>query len=60
MNDYQKTCPLGEPEKLKGSIGFKPQKPGYTDISCVPDHAKQLYEKVQPHYDHLYQYRLTP
>ncbi len=45
-------------EKLKGSTGLKPQKPGYTDISSAPDRAKQLYEKVRPHYEHLYEYRL--
>ncbi len=47
-------------EKLKGSTGLKPQKPGYTDISDAPDRAKQLYEQVLPHYEHLYAHRLRP
>jgi len=47
-------------EKLKGSTGLKPQKPGYTDISSAPHRAKQLYKKVRLHYEHLYQYRLIP
>ena len=47
-------------ETLKGSTGLTPQKPGYTDISSAPDHAKALYKVVQPHYEHLYQYRLIP
>ena len=46
-------------EKLKGSTGLQPQMPGYVDIETAPDYAKQLYEKCLPHYEHLYQYRLT-
>ena len=45
-------------EKLKGSTGLQPQKPGYVDINDAPDYAKELYEACLPHYEHLYQYRL--
>ena len=47
-------------ESLKNSTGLTPQEPGYTDISAAPDHAKQLYEQVLPHYQHLYAHRLKP
>ena len=45
-------------EKLKGSTGLQPQKPGYVDIADASDYAKELYDIVRPHYEHLYQYRL--
>ena len=47
-------------EKLKGSTGLSPQEPGFTDINTAPDYAKELYEEVLPHYQHLHAHRLQP
>jgi len=44
--------------KLKGSTGLMRQKPGHTDISVASDRAKELYDLVLPHYQHLYTHRL--
>lgn len=45
-------------DKLKGSTGLTPQTPGYVNIDEAPDYARTLYERVRPHYEHLYRYRL--
>jgi len=47
-------------DKLKGSTGLAPQKPGYVDINDAPAYAQELYDQVRAHYEHLYQYRLRP
>lgn len=45
-------------EKLKGSTGLTPQKPGYIDINEAPDYARKLYDMARPHYEHLHKHRL--
>lgn len=45
-------------EKLKNSTGLAPQPRGYVDIEDAPDYAKELYELVLPHYEHLHAHRL--
>jgi len=45
---------------LRNSDGLKPQKrTQYIDISEAPDRVKDVHERMQPHYEHLYQYRIT-
>ncbi len=45
-------------DKLKNSTGLAPQPRGYVDIAHAPDRAKELYELVHEHYEHLYKFRL--
>lgn len=44
---------------LRDSDGLKPQVRKYVDISEASDHARRMYELCLPHYEHLYQHRLT-
>ncbi len=44
---------------LRNSDGLKPQVRKYVDISQVPDRVKEVYQTVLPHYEALYQHRLT-
>ena len=43
---------------LRDSDGLKPQERKYIEISKAPDRVKRIYEKVLPHYEHLYSHRL--
>lgn len=46
---------------LRNSDGLKPQtRSGYVDIRDAPDRVQAVYEKMLPHYEHLYQYRIRP
>ena len=45
-------------DNLRGSDGLKPQVRRYVDISDVPEKVKRIYEKVLPHYQHLYALRM--
>ena len=45
-------------ENLRNSDGLKPQPIKHADIRQVSDRAKQIYQDILPHYQHLYQYRL--
>jgi len=45
--------------ELKKSDGLKAQPPKHVDISNAPDKAKEFYDIVLPHYEYLYQHRLT-
>jgi hypothetical protein len=44
---------------LRNSDGLKAQKRKYLDISDAPDRVKEIYDIVQPHYQHLYNHRLS-
>ena len=44
---------------LRDSDGLKPQPRKYIDISDAPDKIKQIYETVLPHYQQLYDHRLS-
>ncbi|MDH3634170.1 MAG: sulfotransferase family protein [Gammaproteobacteria bacterium] len=44
---------------LRDSTGLKPQPRQYIDISETPDRVREIYETVLPHYQHLYQCRIT-
>ena len=46
-------------DKLKNSTGLAPQPRGYVDIEDAPDRAKELYELVREHYEHMHQFRLS-
>ncbi len=44
---------------LRDSDGLKPQaRSQYIDIGEAPDRVKAVYEKMMPHYQHMYRYRL--
>lgn len=45
---------------LRASDGLKPQARKYIDIEAAPDRVKQVYQRMLPHYEHLYQFRLKP
>lgn len=46
-------------ENLRHSNGLKPQVRHYIDIAAAPDRVKAIYESVLPHYEAMYQHRLT-
>ena len=44
---------------LRNSDGLRPQpRSGYIDIAQAPDRVREVYERVLPHYEHLYAHRL--
>lgn len=44
---------------LRNSDGLKPQKrTQYININDAPDRVKEVHEKMIPHYEHMYQYRI--
>ena len=44
---------------LRDSTGLEAQPRQYIDISEAPERVQEIYETVLPHYQHLYQYRIT-
>ena len=44
---------------LAQSTGLTPQKRKYIDLENTPDRVKRVYRRMMPHYQHLYQNRLT-
>ena len=44
---------------LAQSTGLTPQKRKYVDLENTPDRVKRVYRRMMPHYQHLYQNRLT-
>ena len=44
---------------LRDSDGLKAQPRRYIDIAEAPDRVKEIYQTVLPHYEHLYQYRVS-
>ena len=46
-------------ENLRNSNGLKPQVRRYVELDNLPDRVKRIYDSVRPHYDHMYQYRLS-
>ncbi len=45
---------------LANSTGLVAQKRRYVEMKDAPDRVKQVYRRMRPHYEHLYQHRLTP
>lgn len=45
---------------LANSTGLNRQVRKYVEVADAPDRVKQVYRRMRPHYDHLYQYRLKP
>ena len=43
---------------LAQSTGLMPQKRRYVEVADAPERVKQVYRRMRPHYEHLYQYRL--
>ena len=46
-------------DNLRDSSGLKPQARKYIDISDAPDRVQNIYAACLPHYEQLYQYRLS-
>ena len=46
-------------ETLRNSDGLKPQPCKSISLDDLPPEMQKLYAQFQPHYQHLYQYRLT-
>ena len=44
---------------LRESDGLKPQARKYVELENTPDRVKEVHARVLPHYEHLYQYRIT-
>ena len=44
---------------LAQSTGLTPQKRKYVDLENTPDRVKRVYRRMMPHYQHLYQNRLS-
>lgn len=43
---------------LRASDGLKPQPRKYIDLDDAPPRVRQVYDRMRPHYDHLFPYRL--
>jgi len=46
-------------ENLRASTGLTPQVRKYVEIADAPTRVQQVHRRMKPHYDHLYQYRIT-
>ena len=46
-------------DNLRDSAGLKPQARKYIDISDAPARVQEIYATCLPHYEQLYQYRLS-
>ena len=44
---------------LAQSTGLKPQVRKYVEVSDAPERVQQVHRRMKPHYDHLYQHRIT-
>ena len=45
---------------LAQSTGLVAQKRKYVELDNLPDRVRQVHRRMKPHYDRLYQYRLSP
>ncbi|KAG1715156.1 hypothetical protein GQR58_000113 [Nymphon striatum] len=45
---------------LAQSTGLKPQQRRYVEVADAPERVRRVHRRMKPHYDHLYQYRITP
>ena len=43
---------------LAKSTGLMPQARKYIEVADAPERVKQVYRRMRPHYEHLYQHRL--
>ena len=44
---------------LAQSTGLKPQARKYIELENTPERVQQVHRRMKPHYDHLYQHRIT-
>ena len=44
---------------LKASTGLKRQERRYVELDAAPERVRRVHRRMKPHYDHLYQHRLT-
>ena len=45
---------------LANSTGLTPQKRRYVELDAAPERVRRVHRRMKPHYDHLYQHRMTP
>lgn len=45
-------------DNLRGSTGLKPQIRKYVEIKDAPFRVQRVHRRMQPHYEHLFQYRI--
>ncbi|MDG1745476.1 MAG: hypothetical protein P8H69_06845 [Planktomarina sp.] len=45
---------------LAQSTGLTPQPRRYVEVGDAPERVRRVYRRMKPHYDHLYQHRITP
>lgn len=45
---------------LAQSTGLKPQARRYVEVADAPERVRRVHRRMKPHYDHLYQHRITP
>ena len=48
------------PSAALQSTGLVAQKRKYVELANLPDRVRQVHRRMKPHYDRLYQYRLSP
>lgn len=46
-------------QNLKQSTGLTPQRRKYVELDDVPDRVRQVYRRMQPHYQRLYSHRIV-
>jgi len=46
-------------ENLRNSTGLKKQKRKYKEVSDCSERVRQVYRRMKPHYERLYEHRLT-
>ncbi len=44
---------------LAQSTGLKAQQRKYVEIESTPERVQRVHRRAKPHYDHMYQYRIT-
>ncbi len=45
-------------KNLSQSTGLRPQKRSYIEIEKTPSRVQQVYHRMRPHYDHLFDHRI--
>ena len=46
-------------QNLKNSTGLRPQERRYVSIDDAPDRVKRVHRRMKPHYQRLFEHRLT-
>ncbi|MEL6415607.1 MAG: sulfotransferase family protein [Pseudomonadota bacterium] len=71
LADAMRWEPVGDPSahswwdggsfnaNLAQSTGLRPQVRRYTEVADAPERVQRVHRRMKPHYDHLYQHRIT-